>query len=98
MVKGACLEIGLLHVDLVRELPEAKKPRTVPIAPRPNGEKPRVIDSKAVLIASLTGLRQSNKKGALAEGALLIISRCLGERAAPPLHEETNSSGQTMEI
>jgi molecular chaperone IbpA len=31
-VKGASLENGLLHVDLVREIPEAMKPRTIPIA------------------------------------------------------------------
>ncbi len=31
-VKGASLENGLLHVDLVREIPEAKKPRTIRIA------------------------------------------------------------------
>ncbi len=30
-VKGANLENGLLHVDLIREIPEAKKPRTIPI-------------------------------------------------------------------
>lgn len=30
-VTGATLEHGLLHVDLVREVPEAKKPRLVPI-------------------------------------------------------------------
>ncbi len=30
-VKGASLENGLLHVDLIREIPEAKKPRTIPI-------------------------------------------------------------------
>ena len=30
-VKGAVLENGLLHVDLVRELPEAMKPRAIPI-------------------------------------------------------------------
>ena len=30
-VKNASLENGLLHVDLVREIPEAKKPRTIPI-------------------------------------------------------------------
>ena len=28
-VKGAALENGLLHVDLVREIPEAKKPRQI---------------------------------------------------------------------
>jgi molecular chaperone IbpA len=31
LVKGAKLENGLLHVDLVREIPEAKKPRVIPI-------------------------------------------------------------------
>ncbi len=31
-VKGASLENGLLHVDLVREVPEAMKPRSIPIA------------------------------------------------------------------
>ncbi len=30
-VKAAKLENGLLHVDLVREIPEAKKPRAIPI-------------------------------------------------------------------
>ena len=34
-VVGAALENGLLHVDLVREIPEAKKPRQIAInAPR----------------------------------------------------------------
>jgi molecular chaperone IbpA len=42
-VKGAALENGLLHVDLVRELPEAKKPRRIPIG----GQKPQVIEAKA---------------------------------------------------
>jgi molecular chaperone IbpA len=31
-VEGASLENGLLHVDLVREIPEAMKPRSIPIA------------------------------------------------------------------
>ena len=30
-VTGAMLQNGLLHVDLVREIPEAKKPRQIPI-------------------------------------------------------------------
>ncbi len=42
-VVGANLENGLLHVDLVREIPEAMKPRQIPIG---NG-KPQVIDAKA---------------------------------------------------
>ena len=45
VVKGASLENGLLHVDLKRELPEAMKPRTVPIATK--AEMAKVIDSKA---------------------------------------------------
>lgn len=41
-VTGANLEHGLLHVDLVREIPEAKKPRMIPI----NGKSaPQVVDS-----------------------------------------------------
>ena len=31
IVAGASLENGLLHVDLVREIPEAQKPRQIPI-------------------------------------------------------------------
>jgi molecular chaperone IbpA len=31
-VKAASLENGLLHIDLVREIPEAMKPRAIPIA------------------------------------------------------------------
>jgi molecular chaperone IbpA len=31
-VKGATLENGLLHIELVREIPEAMKPRSIPIA------------------------------------------------------------------
>src|SRR6266436_8625749 len=43
-VKGASLENGLLHVDLVREIPEAKKPRQIRIA---NGGEPKVVEAKA---------------------------------------------------
>src|SRR6187397_184465 len=44
-VKGALLENGLLHVDLVREIPEAKKPRQIAIA---NGSaKAQVVEAKA---------------------------------------------------
>lgn len=50
VVKVAGLENGLLHVDLVRELPEAMKPRAIPITTKgveAKSEKPKVIDSKA---------------------------------------------------
>src|SRR3984885_7570934 len=42
-VKGARLESGLLHVDLVREIPEAKKPRSIPINGQSNGQTTTAI-------------------------------------------------------
>lgn len=44
LVKNASLENGLLHVDLVREIPEAKKPRSIPILTAAPATQP-VIDS-----------------------------------------------------
>jgi len=41
-VKAAALENGLLHIDLVREVPEAMKPRTISI----NGGDAKVIEDK----------------------------------------------------
>ena len=43
-VRGASLENGLLHVDLVREIPEAKKPRQIAIG---NGTKAKAVEAKA---------------------------------------------------
>ncbi len=43
-VKNASLEHGLLHVDLVREIPEAKKPRSIPIG---TISAPQVVDGSA---------------------------------------------------
>lgn len=42
-VNGAGLENGLLHIDLVREVPEAKKPRLIPIG----NSDARTIEAKA---------------------------------------------------
>ena len=47
VVKGASLENGLLHVELVRELPEALKPRTIEITTKAETEGPTVIGSQA---------------------------------------------------
>jgi molecular chaperone IbpA len=49
-VKNASLENGLLHVDLVREIPEAKKPRNIPIAS--GMQAPQVVDSSAAKAAA----------------------------------------------
>jgi molecular chaperone IbpA len=42
-VTGAALENGLLHVELMREVPEALKPRTIAITS--NGRKAQTIDA-----------------------------------------------------
>lgn len=39
-VTGARLENGMLHIDLVREIPEAEKPRSIPI----EGGRSKLID------------------------------------------------------
>jgi molecular chaperone IbpA len=41
------LENGLLHIDLVRELPEAMKPRTIHINATPNGKGAKAVEAKA---------------------------------------------------
>jgi molecular chaperone IbpA len=43
-VKAAKLEKGLLHIDLVREIPEAMKPRTIRIT---GSQDSKAIDAKA---------------------------------------------------
>ena len=43
VVKDARLENGLLHIDLVREVPEEKKPRKIAIA----GGDPKALEGKA---------------------------------------------------
>ena len=46
-VKGATLENGLLHVDLVREIPEAMKSRAIPI-----GTSGKLLDVMPTKIAA----------------------------------------------
>jgi molecular chaperone IbpA len=44
-VAGASLENGLLHIELVREVPEAVKPRSIKIGSKV--EAPKVVEQKA---------------------------------------------------
>ena len=44
-VTGASLENGLLHIELVREVPEAVKPRTIKIGSKV--EAPKAVEQKA---------------------------------------------------
>ena len=44
-VRGARLEHGLLHVDIVRVIPEEKKARKITIAPGKPAE-PKIVDAK----------------------------------------------------
>ena len=50
LVKNASLENGLLHVDLSREIPEAKKPRSIPIAT--SAQAAQVVDGSAEKVAA----------------------------------------------
>ena len=52
LVKNATLENGLLHVDLVREIPEAKKPRSIPISVGGSQQSPQVVDGSAEKVAA----------------------------------------------
>ena len=47
VVTGAGLKNGLLRIELVRELPEAKKPRKIEIGAPTKGGKPTLIEGKA---------------------------------------------------
>ena len=49
-VKNASLENGLLHVDLFREIPEAKKPRNIPIGVA--GSTSQVVDATTEQVAA----------------------------------------------
>ena len=49
-VKNASLENGLLHVDLSREIPEAKKPRSIPITTNAQGSQ--VVEASAEKVAA----------------------------------------------
>src|SRR5215210_5205504 len=46
-VSGAQLANGLLHIDLVREIPEAKKPRQIPIGNGSGKPKAEILEAKA---------------------------------------------------
>ncbi|EAR49925.1 heat shock protein, Hsp20 family protein [Oceanicola granulosus HTCC2516] len=47
-VTGASHRDGMLHIDLVREVPEALKPRRIEIAKGPSTDDKDVVDAKAV--------------------------------------------------
>jgi molecular chaperone IbpA len=46
-VTGATHADGMLHVDLVREIPEALKPRTIEITRARSGDEGRLVESDA---------------------------------------------------
>lgn len=51
-VTGASLENGLLHVDLVREIPDAMKPRTINIS---SGRRHDLVDQSELNSGSASG-------------------------------------------
>ncbi|ACR12769.1 small heat shock protein IbpA [Teredinibacter turnerae T7901] len=61
IVTGASLENGLLHVELVREIPDAMKPRTISIS---GNRKQEVIDQHASGSQSETVIEPSHNQPA----------------------------------
>lgn len=47
-VRAAHLKNGLLHIDLVREIPEAMKPRRIEIAGAARNEAPKAIEAQVI--------------------------------------------------
>lgn len=47
-VKAAQLKNGLLHIDLVRNIPEAMKPRKIDILPAQKNSEPKSIEAQVV--------------------------------------------------
>ena len=47
-VRAAHLKNGLLHIDLVREIPETMKPRRIEIVPAQKTEAPKAIEAQVV--------------------------------------------------
>jgi molecular chaperone IbpA len=45
-VTGAALSNGLLHIHLRREIPEARKPRQIPIGQTDSGHAPQVVSTQ----------------------------------------------------
>ena len=70
LVKNASLENGLLHVDLVREIPEAKKPRSIPIT-----------TTNAV---SSAGRRRLGREGRRLSGSVRVRRYAMRKRPGKP--------------
>ncbi len=47
VVTGADLQNGLLYIDLVREIPEAQKPRRIDIGGSQQKAEPKIVEAKA---------------------------------------------------
>ncbi len=52
-VTGASHENGMLHIDLVREMPEALKPRRIEIARHDDATRTRVLDKSATEVQTI---------------------------------------------
>ena len=68
-VKGAKLENGLLHVDLVREIPEAKKPRSIAITTT-KAAAPQVIDNAGQQAGDVQAEYGDDRDEGVAQGVL----------------------------
>ena len=77
-VEGASLDNGLLHVDLVREVPEAMKPRTIAInGPSRPGRKWSSIRPRNLTLPSAVSTKAPpGFRGRFRSGDWLLGARC----------------------
>ena len=75
-VKGASLENGLLHVDLVREIPEAKKPRQIAINGQSQAEGGRGSGGRLTRACQLSGSSAERSAPGCPRGAFILRLIC----------------------
>jgi hypothetical protein len=77
-VTGASLDNGLLCVDVVRDVPEAAKPRTIKIGTAVETVRPQVTEHKGGPIGTSNGNRPKSQKRPRNLGAFCHWRRTLG--------------------
>ena len=81
-VKGANLKDGLLHLDLVRNVPERLKPRTIAIGNGKAQAQSRPASNAAWIVVSRSG--RPRKRRPLFYAGSASNSRCTRRRASTP--------------
>ena len=95
-VKGASLENGLLHVDLVRELPEAMKPRSIPIVSSSKLLEVEADQDRCLRHWSVEFWERPGFRGAFFEAQVRIIREKTARVKALRLAKEASTSSEAI--